>query len=76
MQWVLCLQPLLGVDFPISQEWLEFCHALQLGGLLSEGFVLVCPTYSGSLISCLLQDFEGSFQMDAVLMMVEFSGVH
>lgn len=70
------LQPVWGGgNFLIYQERLEFCHALQLGGLLSKGFVLVCHPHSESLISCPLQDVEGSFQLYVVLVMVVFSRV-
>lgn len=77
MCWIavgaMSLQPLLGENFLIYQEWLDFfCHALQLGGLLSKGLVLVCHVRSGSLILCLLQDIEGSFQLYVILAMVGF----
>lgn len=63
------LQPLQGGNFLIYQERLDFCHALQLGGLLAKGFVLVCHTDSESLISCLLQDIEDGFQLCGILVM-------
>ena len=72
----MSLQPLLGRNFLIYQEWLDFCHALQLRGLLSKGFILVCHMHSESLISCPLQDIDGSFQLYAILAMVGFLRVH
>lgn len=72
----MSLQPLLGENFLIYQEWLDFfCHALQLGGLLSKGLLLVCHMRSQSLTLCPLQDIEGSFQLYVILAMVGFSRV-
>lgn len=59
-------------NYLIYQEWLDVCHALQLGGLLSKGLVLVCHMHSWSLISCHFQHIEGISQLHVILVMVGF----